>query len=72
MDCLIEELTVTHDVNEANLPTKKTGAIGFEKFVIGIVVLAFAALGIYQGFFCPTCYGISERTLPSIEKSDVR
>ena len=71
MDCLIEELTVTHDVNEANLPTKK-GAIGLDKLAIAIVILAFAALGIYQAFFCPTCYGISERTMPATEKSDVR
>ena len=50
---------MTNDVNERNLPTKKSGAIGFDKVVIGFLILGFAALVIYQLFFCATCYGTS-------------
>jgi hypothetical protein len=61
-----------NDVNEANSPTKKSGARRFDKYVIGIVILGFAALVIYQAFFCPTCYGISERVRPAAEKTDLK
>jgi hypothetical protein len=51
---------MTNDVkHESVAPMKKTGASGFDKFVIGIIILGFAALVIYQVFFCPTCYGSS-------------
>ena len=50
---------MTNHVTEANLPAKKRGTIGFDKFVIGILILGFAALVIYQVIFCSTCYGTS-------------
>lgn len=52
-------LAMTNDVHQSNLPTKKSGAIGFDKFVIGILIFAFASLVIYQLFYCATCYGTS-------------
>ncbi len=50
---------MTNHVTETNLSTKKSGVIGFDKIVIGILILGFATLVIYQLFFCATCYGTS-------------
>jgi hypothetical protein len=60
---------MTHDVNKTTSPKKKSGV---DKLVIAIMILGFASLGIYQVFFCPTCYGITERFLPATEKTDVK
>jgi hypothetical protein len=61
-----------NDANEGNAPTKKSGGIGFDKLVIGIVILCVAAGVIYQVFFCSTCYGITERFRPATEKTDLK
>jgi len=66
---LIEELAMTHDVNKTTSPKKKSGG---NKLVIAIMILGFAGLGICQVFFCPTCYGITERFLPAAGKTDVK
>ena len=50
---------MTNHVTENHSLTKKSGAIGLDKIVIGMLLLGFAALVIYQLFFCPTCYGTS-------------
>ena len=50
---------MTNNVNERHLLAKKSDAIGFDKFVIGSLVLGFAALVIYQVLYCATCYGAS-------------
>jgi hypothetical protein len=52
-------LAMTNHVTENNALTKKSNAVGFDKIVIGILILGFAALVIYQLFFCATCYGTS-------------
>ena len=50
---------MTIQVNESNVAPKKTGAIGFDTVIIGSLILGFAALVIYQLFFCATCFGTS-------------
>jgi hypothetical protein len=70
MNSEIARFVVTHDVNEGNSPANKTGAGGFEKFVIGIVILGIVAGLIYQVFFCSTCYGLTQRFVPTTEKTD--
>jgi hypothetical protein len=66
---LIEEFAMTHDANKTTQPKKKSGA---DKLVIAIMILGFATLVTYQIFFCPTCYGITERFMPATEKTDVK
>ncbi len=50
---------MTNDVHQSNLPTKKSGAFGSDKLVIGILIFGFASLVIYQLFYCASCYGTS-------------
>jgi hypothetical protein len=38
------------------LPEKKTGMSSTDKIVWGTLILGFAAVVLYQIFFCPTCY----------------
>ncbi len=49
-----------HNDNTAQGPTvqpeKKSGMSTVDKLVWGAVILGFAAIVIYQVFFCPTCY----------------
>jgi hypothetical protein len=46
-------------VTESQVPAKKSGAIGFDKIVIGALIFGFASLVIYQLFYCATCWGTS-------------
>ena len=50
---------MTTDVEKKRDSAKKSGPSGMEKVMIGIVVLGFAALIIYQVYFCATCWGVS-------------
>jgi hypothetical protein len=52
-------LAMTNDVHHSDLPTRKSGGIGFDKLVIGILISGFASLVFYQLFYCATCYGTS-------------
>jgi hypothetical protein len=66
---------VTNDVNEGNSATKISGTRGFEKVVIVIIIIGFAAGLIYQVFFCSTCYGITQRfvpVVPATEKTELK
>jgi hypothetical protein len=40
-------------------PAEKGSGHTTEKYVLGIIILGFAALVIYQVLFCATCYGTS-------------
>jgi hypothetical protein len=43
---------------------KKTARAAQKKYVLGIVILRFVILAVYQIFFCPACYeqaDLSER-----------
>jgi hypothetical protein len=50
---------MANDVTEIHAPAKKSGAIGFDKIVIGALIFGFASLVIYQLFYCATCWGTS-------------
>ena len=45
-----------------NAPTAKGSAVGSEKYVFAFVVFVLVAHGVYQAFFCPTCYATADRT----------
>lgn len=50
---------MANNVSEGHVPVKKSGAIGFDKIVIGALIFGFASLVIYQLFYCATCWGTS-------------
>jgi hypothetical protein len=63
---------MANDGNGANAPAKKSGAKGFDKIVIGIVVLGVAAALTYQVFFCSTCYGITQKYAPPAVRTNTQ
>jgi hypothetical protein len=50
---------MANHATESQVPAKKSGAIGFDKIVIGGLIFGFASLVIYQLFYCATCWGTS-------------
>jgi hypothetical protein len=59
---------MTNDVNKGNTPPKENEG-GSGKYVIGLLILCAAAFLSYQVFFCPTCYGITEKYAPDAAKT---
>ena len=54
-------MSIAHNSeNNPTLPAAKSG--GSEKYVIPFVIAALVGLGIYQAFFCPSCYATADRT----------